>query len=74
VQRTEDLPPTAALGDQLRTHRRAAGLSQEELADRTGLSVRNISDLERGITVRHVPARYGASVPRSRWTNAASPR
>jgi predicted ATPase/DNA-binding XRE family transcriptional regulator len=32
----------------LRGHRRAAGLSQEELAERAGLSVRGLSDLERG--------------------------
>ncbi|MGH2388638.1 MAG: helix-turn-helix transcriptional regulator, partial [Chloroflexota bacterium] len=33
----------------LRSHRRAAGLSQETLAERSGLSTRGISDLERGI-------------------------
>jgi transcriptional regulator with XRE-family HTH domain len=30
-------------------HRLAAGLSQEELAKRAGLSRRGISDLERGV-------------------------
>ena len=39
----------------LRQHRIAAGLSQEELADRAGLSARAISDLERG--VHRVPYR-----------------
>lgn len=34
--------------DLLRQHRIAAGLSQERLAERSGLSVRAISDLERG--------------------------
>ncbi len=36
----------------LRRRRLNAGLTQEELADRTGLSVRAISDIERGITSR----------------------
>jgi tetratricopeptide (TPR) repeat protein/transcriptional regulator with XRE-family HTH domain len=42
--------PFAAL---LRRYRLAAGLTQEALAARAGLSVRGISDLERG--VRHAP-------------------
>jgi predicted ATPase/transcriptional regulator with XRE-family HTH domain len=37
------------VGDFVRRHRIAAALSQEELAERAGLSVRAISDLERGI-------------------------
>lgn len=41
----EDVP---AFGKQLRQHREAAGLSQEELAERAGLSTRGVSDLERG--------------------------
>ena len=36
-------------GDLLRRHRLTAGLSQEELAERAGLSVRGVSDLERGL-------------------------
>lgn len=47
------LSPT--FGDALRRQRMAAGLTQEELAERAGLSVRAISDLERG--ARHVPRR-----------------
>jgi transcriptional regulator with XRE-family HTH domain len=35
-------------GDLLRRSRLAAGLTQEELAARAGLSVRGLSDLERG--------------------------
>ena len=38
----------SSFGDLLRQHRLAAGLTQEELAERTGLSARGISDLERG--------------------------
>lgn len=38
------------LGALLRAHRVAAGLSQEELAERAHLSQRTISDLERGIS------------------------
>jgi predicted ATPase/DNA-binding XRE family transcriptional regulator len=37
-----------AFGTRLRYHRRDAGLTQAELAERAGLSVRGISDLERG--------------------------
>src|SRR3954454_12594607 len=35
-------------GDLLRRYRRAANLTQEELAERAGVSTRGISDLERG--------------------------
>ena len=44
-----------SFGDLLRQHRLAAGLTQEELADRAGLSVRGLSDLERG--ARRAPRR-----------------
>lgn len=37
-------------GTRLRSWRRSAGLSQQELAERAGLSVRAISDLECGRT------------------------
>src|SRR5438067_4220920 len=43
---TEDRP----FGAVLRAYRAAAGLSQEELAERAHLSQRTISDLERGVT------------------------
>jgi transcriptional regulator with XRE-family HTH domain len=44
----------------LQRHRTAAGLSQEELAERAGLSRRGLSDLERG--ARRAP--YPATVRR----------
>jgi len=40
---TRDLP---GFGDLLRRHRTAAALSQEELAERAGISRRSISDVE----------------------------
>src|SRR4051794_19856385 len=43
---TEQQPTFGAL---LRLFRTAAGVSQEELAERSGLSARAISDLERGV-------------------------
>ena len=44
-------PPSAipVFGDLLRRLRTAATLSQEELAERAGMSVRAVSDLERGV-------------------------
>lgn len=42
----------AAFGDLLKRIRLGAGLSQEELADRAGVSARAISDLERGERLR----------------------
>jgi transcriptional regulator with XRE-family HTH domain/tetratricopeptide (TPR) repeat protein len=38
-----------SFGQRLRRHRLSAGLSQEALAERAGLSARAISDLERGV-------------------------
>ena len=39
---------SSAFGTLLRRHRLSAGLSQEQLAERAGLSRRGIADLERG--------------------------
>jgi len=39
-------------GELLRRYRVAAGLTQQELAERAGLSVRGLSDLERGLRRR----------------------
>lgn len=49
-----DLPRNASeatrFGAQLRRRRQMAGLTQEELAEKSGVSVRAISDIERGYT------------------------
>ena len=37
------------LGEMVRRHRADAGLTQEQLAERAGLSARALSDLERGL-------------------------
>lgn len=50
---TEDAPST--FGDWLRHYRVLSGLTQEELAEHAGLSVRGISDLERGRRTRPYP-------------------
>ncbi len=54
--RAANAPPVLAgppqFGDLLRRLRRAAGLTQEQLAARAALGVRSISDLERGINHR----------------------
>src|SRR5262245_58119204 len=42
-------PPAPAVGELLRQHRLAAGLTQDGLAERARISVRAISDLERGV-------------------------
>jgi tetratricopeptide (TPR) repeat protein/transcriptional regulator with XRE-family HTH domain len=42
----------ASFGQLLREYRLAAGLTQEELAERAGLSIRAVSDMERGRTAR----------------------
>jgi tetratricopeptide (TPR) repeat protein/transcriptional regulator with XRE-family HTH domain len=39
-----------AFGDLLRTYRVTAGLTQEELAERAGLSSRSVGDIERGMS------------------------
>jgi predicted ATPase/transcriptional regulator with XRE-family HTH domain len=58
----------APFGALLRRHRRAAGLTQEQLAARAGLSARGVQDLERGAratpqreTVRKLAAALGLS-------------
>src|SRR5579884_4278950 len=43
---------TVTFAHVLKCYRRAAGLTQEQLAERAGLSARAISDLERGLKTR----------------------
>jgi tetratricopeptide (TPR) repeat protein/transcriptional regulator with XRE-family HTH domain len=45
-------PKSGSFGALLRGYRLALGLSQEELADRSGLSIRAIANIERGRTAR----------------------
>jgi ribosome-binding protein aMBF1 (putative translation factor) len=49
MERTAD-PQHSSFGELLRRYRVAAGLSQEALAEQARLSVRGISDLERGLS------------------------
>jgi transcriptional regulator with XRE-family HTH domain len=53
--RAEGPADPGEFGPVLRSLRLAAGLTQEDLAERAGLSVRTISDLERGATGRPYP-------------------
>src|SRR5262252_2634512 len=41
--------PSGGFGDVLRRYRTDRGLTQEELAERAGLSARGVQDLERGL-------------------------
>src|ERR1700753_3212830 len=49
-------------GEWLRQQRTAAGLTQEDLAERSGVSVRTIADLERGRTRKPYPSSLRALV------------
>src|SRR5262245_9072238 len=72
-----------SFGTSLRRQRIAAGLTQEELADRAGLSARGIQDLERGVrrtphpeTVRRLAAALGRAtepVPTARLPHTPNP-
>ncbi|HEY1823296.1 MAG TPA: tetratricopeptide repeat protein [Trebonia sp.] len=55
-------PGQARPGEWLRQQRVAAGLTQEDLADRSGVSVRAIADFERGRTKRPYPSSVRALV------------
>ena len=53
---------SVAPGIWLRRQRKAAGLTQEDLAERSGVSVRTIADLERGRTRKPYPSSLRALV------------
>jgi transcriptional regulator with XRE-family HTH domain/tetratricopeptide (TPR) repeat protein len=55
AQQDQGFPAGASLGALLRRRRHEVGLTQEELARKSGLSVRAISDLERGRSTRPYP-------------------
>src|SRR5215468_7219286 len=48
LDETSISPEPVRFGDVLRNHRRAAGMTQEELAEAAGISPRSVSGLERG--------------------------
>jgi transcriptional regulator with XRE-family HTH domain/tetratricopeptide (TPR) repeat protein len=56
------IPGQVRPGEWLRKQRVAAGLTQEDLAERSGVSVRAIADLERGRTRRPYPSSVRALV------------
>src|SRR5262249_60441909 len=58
-------PSDVAFGNLLRQLRKAAGLTQAELAERAGISVRGLNDLERGARLtprRETVARLGGAL------------
>src|ERR1700744_4158578 len=55
-------PGQAHPGEWLRDQRVASGLTQEDLAERSGVSVRAIADLERGRTRKPYPSSVRALV------------
>ena len=64
----------ASLAGRLRALREAAGLSQEDLAERAGLSSHAISALERGVRTRPYPHTCGRCATRSAPTPMPGPR
>ncbi len=76
-------PGQARPGEWLRQQRVAAGLTQEDLAERSGVSVRAIADLERGRTRQPVPVLGAGAGARARaaghrrvrsWSRGTGPR
>ena len=65
--------PRDRFGELVRGRRVAVGLTQEELAERSGLGVRTISDIERGRIGLPAPPVGGSALRRAR-TGPAGPR
>ncbi|HEX8343726.1 MAG TPA: helix-turn-helix transcriptional regulator, partial [Actinoplanes sp.] len=70
-----------SLGSRLRALREAAGYTQEELAERAGLTAHGVSALERGArtrpyphTIRALGEALGASEQELTWLRDAVPR
>jgi DNA-binding SARP family transcriptional activator/tetratricopeptide (TPR) repeat protein/DNA-binding XRE family transcriptional regulator len=63
---------TPRFGALLRTHRRAAGLSQRDLAARAGVSAASVRDVEQGRTRRPHPAATGRLIRALNLTGAAA--
>ena len=61
--------PESAFPLLLQSYRVAAGLTQEDLAARAGLSARGISDLERGL-IQRPQARTTRLISRSAWAHS----
>lgn len=57
------------LGQQIRTYRRSAGLTLEQLAEKIGVSYRTIADIERGLqftslaNLYHISRAVGCDLP-----------
>lgn len=75
-----ECPGPARLASWLRQARTAAGMTQEELAERSGVGVRTIGDLERGRTrrpysrsVRCLADALAVPFPRQVWEDADPP-
>lgn len=70
---TDDIE--ASLGEQFRALRIAAGLDQAQLADRAGISLGAVKNLEqgRGSTLRSV-VRVARALGRDDWFTALAPR
>jgi transcriptional regulator with XRE-family HTH domain len=58
-------------GQLLRSHRQTAGLTLEGLAERSGLTARAVSDIERGRTTRPYPRSMRQLADALRLTGAA---
>jgi DNA-binding XRE family transcriptional regulator len=56
---------SSSFGELLRGHRLAAGLTQQALAERAGVSVEAVSTLERGLGSDHAVKPSNCSSPRS---------
>jgi hypothetical protein len=65
--------PDLGFGHLICRYRLAAGLSQEDLAERAGLSARGVSDLERGARVSPGPKPSACWSTPSPWGRPTAP-